>query len=321
MNGQGDLVPRGNHDGTAGVEPAVLSTLPGELYVKNARKSFDVTKALDDCSFSAHFGEIHAIVGGNGCGKSTLAKVLSGVLPLDSGRVSILDHHPTSPAEARALGIATVFQEVMIADEASVVDNLFTGADGFWTKVMPAREKIEKSRSMMRELAGEDIDPLQPAGNLPLSTKAWITIARALLTEPKVLILDESSAALDYDSTERLFTKMRELRDKGAAVLIVTHRIAELIRISDRATVMRDGRDVGVLAREEITEQNLLSLMTGKSGDAISTPDLAHKTASREVVLKTRNLKVWPNGGQVDFELLKGEIVGVTGLDGHGPVS
>jgi ribose transport system ATP-binding protein len=203
---------------------------------------------LDGCSFTAHFGEIHAIVGGNGCGKSTLAKVLSGVLPLDSGKVSILGHHPTSPAEARDLGIATVFQEVMIADEATVVDNLFTGADGFWTKSMSAGEKIKKAQILMRELAGEEIDPLMLAGNLPLSIKAWITIARALLCDPKVLILDESSAALDFDLTERLFTKMRELRDKGTAILIVTHRIAELIRISDRATVdrciARDGTQI-----------------------------------------------------------------------------
>lgn len=295
-----------------------LTTFPGEIYVKNAYKTFDVTKALDGCSFTAYFGEIHAIVGGNGCGKSTLAKVMSGVLPLDSGKVSIMGHHPSSPAEARDLGIVTVFQEVMIADQATVVDNLFTGADGFWTKSMPAKDKIQKAHVLMRELAGEDIDPLMLVENLPLSIKAWITIGRALLCDPKVLILDESSAALDFDSTERLFSKMRELRDRGVAILIVTHRIAELIRISDRATVMRDGRDVGVLEKSEITEQNLLGLMTGRGDSAESRIDSAHKTSSREVVMRATNMKVWPQGEPIDFELLKGEIVGVTGLDGHG---
>jgi ribose transport system ATP-binding protein len=130
-----------------------LPIFPGELYVKDAHKSFGVTKALNGCSFSANFGEIHAIVGGNGCGKSTLAKVLSGVLPLDSGKVSILGHHPSSPSESKSVGIATVFQEVMIADEASVVDNLFTGVDGFWTRSMPNSEKIIKAQTLMRELA------------------------------------------------------------------------------------------------------------------------------------------------------------------------
>lgn len=305
-------------ESTSGNSPEVLSTFPGELYVKDARKAFGVTKALDGCSFSTNFGEIHAIVGGNGCGKSTLAKVLSGVLPMDSGKLSILGHHPTSPSEARQAGIATVFQEVMIADEATIVDNLFVGADSFWTKVMSAKEKLAKAHVLMTELAGEEVNLLAPAGDVPLSMKAWITIARALLCNPKVLILDESSAALDFDSTERLFNKMRELRDEGAAIIIVTHRIAELIRISDRATVMRDGRDVGVLSKSEITEENLLNLMTGRSDAADKSSNQANKTASRQVVVKTRNLKVWPDGEHVNFELLKGEIVGITGLDGHG---
>ncbi|MFT5503214.1 MAG: ribose transport system ATP-binding protein [Gammaproteobacteria bacterium] len=309
---------KGLNDSVSDQSSETLSIFPGELYVKDAHKSFDVTRALDGCSFSANFGEIHAIVGGNGCGKSTLAKVLSGVLPLDSGKVSILGHHPSSPSESKSIGIATVFQEVMIADEASVVDNLFTGVDGFWTRSMPTSEKIVKAQTLMRELADEDIDVLMPAGELPLSIKAWITIARALLTEPKVLILDESSAALDFDSTERLFNKMRELRDKGAAILIVTHRIAELIRISDRATVMRDGKDVGVLAKSEITEENLLSLMTGRAESGKAKAEVANKATSNEVTLRTRQVKVWDEGGPVDFGLLKGEIVGITGLDGHG---
>jgi len=318
MSSEDNPALKGFNDSVSSQSTETLSTFPGELYVKDAHKSFDVTRALDGCSFSANFGEIHAIVGGNGCGKSTLAKVLSGVLPLDSGKVSILGYHPSSPSESKSIGIATVFQEVMIADEASVVDNLFTGVDGLWTRSMPTSEKIIKAQILMRELADEDIDVLMPAGELPLSIKAWITIARALLTDPKVLILDESSAALDFDSTERLFNKMRELRDKGTAILIVTHRIAELIRISDRATVMRDGKDVGVLTKSEITEENLLSLMTGRADAGKASAEVANKTTSHEVTLRTRQLKVWDDGDPVDFELMKGEIVGITGLDGHG---
>src|SRR3546814_334675 len=112
-----------------------------------------------------------------------------------------------------------------------------------WSKTLPMKAKIRDAFIMMQELTAIDLDVEAPAGTLPLSIKQWITIGRALLWKPKVLILDESSAALDLDSTERLFAKMRELRDQGSAVLIVTHRIAELIRISDRATVLRDGRD------------------------------------------------------------------------------
>ena len=292
----------------------------GDIYVQDAVKSFGVTKALNGVNFKANFGEIHAIVGGNGCGKSTLAKVISGVLPLDKGKVSIMGHSPNSPIEAQKVGISTVFQEVMIAEEATVYENLFIGYDTFFGKKLNHREKVEKAASIMLELAGEFVDPYTIASQLSLGMKAWITIGRAFLRNPKVLILDESSAALDFDSTERLFAKMRTLRDQGAAIFIVTHRIAELVRISDRATVMRDGIDVGVLAGDEITEKNLLRLMTGDkkfstASENKSTPPLSK---TDEIVLSSKNLKVWENGSEISFELPKGEILGVTGLDGQG---
>ena len=296
-----------------------INSSVGDIYVQDAHKTFGVTKALNGCSFNANFGEIHAIVGPNGCGKSTLAKVLSGIIPVDKGKVSILGHTPTSPVMARSLGIATVFQEVMIAEEASVVDNLFIGSDYFWYKTMTQREKSQRAEELMDELVGEYVDPNTLAMNLSLSVKAWITIGRAFLREnTKVLILDESSAALDFDSTERLFNKMRLMRDNGAAIFIVTHRIAELIRISDKATVLRDGVDVGVLEKRDITEKNLLSLMTGKVETEYREKTSALKTQSEEVIMSAKNLKVWSESDEVNFELIKGQILGVTGLDGHG---
>ena len=292
----------------------------GDIYVQDAHKSFGVTKALNGVNFKANFGEIHAIVGGNGCGKSTLAKVISGVLPLDKGKVSILGQSPASPIEAQKVGISTVFQEVMIAEEATVYENLFIGYDGFFGKKLTHRDKVEKAASIMLELAGEFVDPYTIASQLSLGMKAWITIGRAFLRNPKVLILDESSAALDFDSTERLFAKMRDLKSQGAAIFIVTHRIAELVRISDRATVMRDGLDVGVLAGEEITEKNLLSLMTGdkKISTANEIKSTPPSSKSEEVVLSAKDLKVWEEGSLINFDLPKGEILGITGLDGQG---
>jgi len=296
-----------------------INSSVGDIYVQDVHKTFGVTKALNGCSFNANFGEIHAIVGPNGCGKSTLAKVLSGTIPADKGKVSILGHTPTSPVMARSLGIATVFQEIMIAEEASVVDNLFIGSDYFWYKTMTQREKTQRAEELMEELVGEYVDPNTLAMNLSLSVKAWITIGRAFLREnTKVLILDESSAALDFDSTERLFNKMRLMRDNGAAIFIVTHRIAELIRISDKATVLRDGVDVGVLEKKDITEKNLLSLMTGKVETEYREQTSALKTKSEEVIMSAKNLKVWSESEEVNFELIKGQILGVTGLDGHG---
>ena len=296
------------------------SKVGGDIYVQDATKSFGVTKALNGVNFKANFGEIHAIVGGNGCGKSTLAKVISGVLPLDKGKVSIMGQSPNSPIEAQRAGIATVFQEVMIAEEATVYENLFIGYDSFFGKKLAHRERVEKAASIMLELAGEFVDPYTIASQLSLGMKAWITIGRAFLRNPKVLILDESSAALDFDSTERLFAKMRALRDEGAAIFIVTHRIAELVRISDRATVMRDGIDVGVLAGDEITEKNLLGLMTGdkKISTASEIKATPPDSVSDEIVLSSKDLNVWETGNEIIFNLPKGEILGVTGLDGQG---
>jgi len=302
-------------------------TVAGDIYVQDVHKTFDVTKALDGVNFSANFGEIHAIVGPNGCGKSTLAKVMSGVLPIDKGKVSVMGSFPTSPVMARNLGIATVFQEVMIAEEASVVDNLFVGSDDFWYKNLTQREKVLKAQELMEDLAGEYIDPYAQAFDLSLPIKAWITIGRAILRENiKVLILDESAASLDFDSTERLFKKIREFRDGGMAVFIVTHRIAELIRISDKATVMRDGKDVGILEKKDLTEKNLISLMTGKTESEEKTKTTAVQTKSDKIVMKTKDLIVWDElaadraipSKPINIELHKGEILGVTGLDGHG---
>jgi len=294
-------------------------TVVGDIYVQDVHKSFEVTKALDGVNFSANFGEIHAIVGPNGCGKSTLAKVMSGVLPIDKGKVSVMGHFPTSPVMARDLGIATVYQEMMIAEEASVVDNLFVGSDSFWYKNLTQREKALKAQELMEDLVGEHIDPYTQAFNLSLPIKAWITIGRAFLREnTKILILDESSAALDFDSTERLFKKMREFRDSGMAVFIVTHRIAELIRISDKATVMLDGKDVAVLEKKDLNEKNLLSFMTVKAESEEKSKAVAVQTKSDKVVIRAKDVVVWPESAPVNLEIRRGEILGVTGLDGNG---
>ncbi|MHA7826201.1 MAG: sugar ABC transporter ATP-binding protein [Roseovarius sp.] len=288
------------------------------MSVKDVHKSFGPTRALDGVSFSAIEGEIHAIVGGNGCGKSTLAKVISGILPIDSGAASVLGESPSSPAESRAIGVSTVYQEVLVADESTVVDNVFMGSDALFSKTVSYEEKVARTARLMRDLSGEELDPHGLAGNLPLGLKQWITIARGMLSEPRVLILDESSAALDFDSTERLFEKMRDLRDGGVTILIVTHRIAELVRIADRATVLRDGRDVAVLEKAEITEKNLLAAMTGEEAQASTEHLVAPMPRGDEIAIHADGLTLWPGGRSFDFELRKGEIVGVAGLDGQG---
>ena len=282
------------------------------------RKTFGPTVALGGCNLKAYAGEVHAVIGGNGSGKSTLAKVISGVLIPDGGQVSILGRSATSPVEARALGIANVFQEVLVADECSVVDNLYLGADNLLSSTHGREEKRAKATKLLHELLGFDLDLDIAVGELPLSLKQWITIGRALLADPKVLILDESSAALDFESTERLFRKMRQLKNAGVSILIVTHRIAELVRIADRATVLRDGIDVGSLEKDEITEARILSLIAGAERERSAAADPLAERHSSAPILRVERARVWNDAGSIDFALYPGEIVGVTGLEGQG---
>lgn len=294
----------------------VLSVVAAELV--DVRKTFGPTVALDRVSLRAFQGEVHAIIGGNGSGKSTLAKVISGVLVPNQGQVSIFGKSATTPAESKALGIANVYQEVLVADECSVLDNLFLGADGLFSTSEPHSIRYERAKAILTELLGFELDPDTIVGDLPLSIKQWITIARGILTEPRVLILDESSAALDFESTERLFRKIRELKAKGCAIFIVTHRIAELVRIADRATVLRDGVSMGTLEKEQITESNILELITGSERERSKSGHAPVKQQAKRPVIRMSDIRVWPDTALFDFNLYPGEIVGVTGLDGQG---
>ncbi len=286
--------------------------------ISDVRKTFGPTVALGGVSLRAYEGEVHAIIGGNGSGKSTLAKVMSGVLIPDAGQVSVMGKVATTPHEAREIGISNVFQEVLVADECSVLDNLYLGADGLLGSSISAEERRQKASALLSELLGFDLDLDTPVGDLPLSLKQWITIARAMLTDPRVLILDESSAALDFESTERLFRKMRQMKQRGTAILIVTHRIAELVRIADRATVLRDGRNVGTLEKDEITEARILALIAGPEREKAQGSVEHAKPLSTDALLRLTEGRVWNDAAAFDFTLHPGEIVGITGLDGQG---
>ncbi len=287
--------------------------------VRGVRKSFGETRALVDAHLDAAMGEVHAIVGENGSGKSTLAKIVSGVFAPDAGTVELLGETPRSPQHTLSRGVVMIFQEMMLAEELSVAENMFAGSEGFWRRRETVQTKREKTRDILEGLSGQTIDPDAPVASLPLNLKQWIVIGRAIRWNPKVLILDESSAALDLAGTERLHAEIRRLRDGGACVLIVTHRIAELVRIADRATVLRDGATVGRLHKSEITEHNLLSLMSATAPDPAGFARVQGAAlAPRKTVLRCVGLRLEPNAKPFDFALKAGEIVGVTGLDGAG---
>ena len=295
-------------------------TGPSSVSVRGLSKRFGETRALIDCDFDAYPGEVHAIVGENGSGKSTLAKILSGVLVCDSGTVDVLGSPVKSPIDARERGIATIFQEVLVADEASVIDNLYVGEDGLLSNGKSHAKKLREADDILRRCVGHPVDLRANVGTLPLNVKQWIVIARAILRAPKVLILDESSAALDLGATIRLHAEIERLRDKGCTILIVTHRIAELVRIADRATILRDGKAVGALEKHEISETRLLELMT-QAGRSLAAAPVAFSElsfATSAPIIAARQLCLFPNAVSFDFQVQPGMIVGLAGLDGQG---
>ncbi len=299
-----------------------MSDAKDKVLARGICKRFDETIALRDCSLEINPGEVHAIVGENGSGKSTLAKVFSGVVLPDSGTVSIFGETPRNPMHARALGVATIFQEVLVAETLPVVDNIFAGTDDLWNRSRTRAEARDQSRNLLKQFTGTEINPDTLVQNLPLSVQQWIVIVRGMLASPRLLILDESSAALDLDATGRLHVEIRKRRDAGCCVVIVTHRIAELIHVADRATVLRDGAVVGELVGVNINESNLLGMMSAKHvtlKDKAKPPPATEHPAS-DVLLSARDISVGSSARPFDFYLHAGEVVGATGLDGQGQV-
>ena len=249
--------------GTVTQTQAPPSTL---LHVDGLAKSFGATTALRHCSLTLRAGEIHALIGENGSGKSTLVKILAGVHRPDAGQV-LMEQQPLrtrSPRAAIGAGIATVFQEVQCVPAQSVLENLWLGYDGILRRAgcSPARRR-DRASEVLTELLGQCPDLGAPAGSLSLSERQGLAICRALLRDPKVLILDEASSALDVATRDRLFSCLRRLTAAGHAALFISHRMDEVTQIADRVTVMRSGESVATLSRADATTDRLVELMTG----------------------------------------------------------
>ena len=284
--------------------------------VRDLRKNFGDVQALKGCSLTAVAGEIHAIVGENASGKSTLVKILSGVIAPDQGEVNVLGQQPTSPRMAQRLGIATVFQEILVVEGASVLDNLFLGHDGLLRARMSLKEKAAVGGPLLESLMQDTVDLSAPIGDLPLSARQWIVIARALLSKPRVLILDEATAALDEESSRRLFDTITNLAAEGICILVISHRIAELTAFADQATVLQDGATVGTLQGSAITGNALLELMSG--GSLTTNHHVDSETVMGQPLIRLNRLQIAPDAAPIDITVSAGEIVGIAALEGHG---
>lgn len=242
------------------------------LEVEGLSKRYGETIALADASIAFRAGTVHTILGENGSGKSTLVKLLSGIVQPDSGTIR-LDDKPFSgrdPATFQAAGFATVFQEVLIAPERSVTENILLGLDGLLARKVPRGERSDRAGAALARFARTAVPLDVPAGRLPLAAQQLVVLARAVARDPRILILDEVTAALDFADRAAVFDMMRALAGEGCLILFITHRMDEVMALSDRITILRGGKVVRTEDRGASTPAELLKAMAPQTAAGLA---------------------------------------------------
>ena len=291
--------------------------VPGPLLeVRSLAKSFGPTRALRNGGIELRSGEIHALVGENGAGKSTLIKILAGVFPRDAGTVLLEGREiaPANPREARGLGISTVFQELSLCSTMTVAENIFVNRE-------PVRLGLVRRKTMERA-AGEflrsfnvQLKPGDTVGDLTVAQRQIVEIVKAVSVNARVLILDEPTSSLDDRESRKLFQILTRLREDGAGIIFVSHKMNEIFRIADRITVFRDGEYIMTRERDAATPDDVIRAMVGREISQVFPPKAAKEGPPKLTV------SAFSSPGRfrdIALTVHEGEILGLAGLTGAG---
>lgn len=288
------------------------------LSLSNVSKRFPGVLALDEVSLEADSGQVHAVMGENGAGKSTLMKVIAGIHPPDAGVIQLRGRERkfNRPQDANDAGIRTVFQELTVLSNRSVAENILIGREPtqFGGLMVNTAELVKQGQSVLDAL-GIAIKATANAGSLSAGQRQMIEIARACLTTPDVLILDEPTSSLGREEELLLFDLIARLKEQGVAIIYITHRMSEVFQLSDRITVLRDGRQVATGAASEFTRASLIKAMVGRD---VSEERHGQNSVDLPTALVVENLTKEPMVRGISLTLHAGEVLGVAGLMGAG---
>ena len=292
------------------------------LTTRGIYKSFTGVKALQNVDFTLREGEIHALMGENGAGKSTLIKVLTGVYTKDAGEINIKGNDKPvtikSPQEAQKFGISTVYQEITLCPNLTVAENLFIGRTN--DLLVNWKKNNNRAATILKGL-GIPASPTQQLSNCSLAVQQMVAIARAVDMDCKVLILDEPTSSLDENEVAKLFTLMRDLRDRGVGIVFVTHFLDQVYELCDKITVLRNGELVGEYQVKELPKVELVAKMMGKElGDLadLHNKALTDSDDAKEAVIEAEGLSSTSGIKPFNFTAHKGEVTGFAGLLGSG---
>jgi ribose transport system ATP-binding protein len=288
------------------------------LQVAGIAKRYGATLALDVVDLAVQPGEVLALLGENGAGKSTLMNVLSGEVQPDRGEMTLdgTRYAPSAPHDARGRGVALIHQELSLCPHLSVTDNVLLGneiAHRGWIDRPAARER---ARALLDEMPHPEIHPNKRLSDLSLAARQIVEICRALAGDARVILMDEPTSSLQGADVDRLFALIRRLAARGIAIVYISHFLEEVRQIADRYTVLRDGRSVGTGTIAGTTNDQLITMMVGRSAEGLFPA--RQPIANGQVVLSVRGLSAPPRVREASFELRRGEIFGIAGLLGSG---